>query len=95
MTKTLSAWEARRRFGKVLRDVSRDGDAFIVESHGEPVAAVVPVTMLEEWEQDRQALFDDMRATAERVNLSETEAERIVAGAIERVRAEARARTRR
>ncbi len=92
MVKTLSAWEARRQFGKVLRDVARDGDAFIVESHGEPVAAVVPLRIFNAWERERQALFDDMRATAERVNLSEEEAMRIVDEAIERVRAEERAR---
>ncbi|HEY7030213.1 MAG TPA: type II toxin-antitoxin system Phd/YefM family antitoxin [Thermomicrobiales bacterium] len=92
MAKTLSAWEARRQFGKVLREVARDGDSFIVESHGEPVAAVVPLKILDSWERERQAFFDDMRATAERANLSEEEAERIVAAAIERVRAEDRSR---
>jgi prevent-host-death family protein len=90
MVKTLSAWEARRQFGQLLRDVSRDGEAVIVESHGEPVVAVVPVAILEAWERERQALFDDMRATAERVNLTDEEAEQAVAAAVDRVRAEAR-----
>ena len=90
MAKTLSAWEARRQFGKVLREVARDGDSFIVESHGVPVAAVVPVSMLSDWEQERQELFEDMRVTAERVNLSEDEATRIVDAAIQRVRAQIR-----
>lgn len=91
MVKTLSAWEARRQFGKVLRKVSRDNDSFIVESHGEPVAAVVPIRILEAWERERQAFFDDMRATAERVNLSQDEADTIINEAIQAVRAQARA----
>jgi prevent-host-death family protein len=93
MAKTLSAWEVRRQLGKVLREVARDGNTFIVESHGEPVAAVVPVRILESWERERQAFFDDMRATSARANLSEEEAQRLVAEAIERVRAEERTRT--
>ncbi|MGH2558508.1 MAG: type II toxin-antitoxin system Phd/YefM family antitoxin [Thermomicrobiales bacterium] len=94
MVKTLSAWEARRQFGKVLREVSRDNDSFIVESHGEPVAAVVPVRILESWERERRAFFEDMRATAERVNLSQEEADEIINDAIQAVRAQARAERR-
>ena len=86
MVKTLSAWKARRRFGKVLRDVARDGDAFIVESHGEPVAAVVPLKVLDSWERERLAFFDTLRAVSERANLSEDEAEQLVTEAIQRVR---------
>jgi prevent-host-death family protein len=88
MVKTLSAWEARRQFGKVLRDVARDGDAFIVESHGEPIAAVVPLKVLDSWERERQRFFDTMRTVSERANLSEEEAEQLVAAAIQRVRAQ-------
>ena len=86
MVKTLSAWEARRQFGKVLREVARDGDAFIVESHGEPVAAVVPLRVLDSWERERRLFFDTIRTVSERANLSEEEAEHLVAEAIQRVR---------
>jgi hypothetical protein len=51
-----------------------------------PKTAVVPVRILESWERERQALFDTMRAASERANLSEEEAEQLVADAIERVR---------
>jgi prevent-host-death family protein len=88
MVKTLSAWEARRRFGKVLREVARDGDSFIVESHGEPVAAVVPLKVLDSWEQDRRAFFDTLRTVSERSNLTEEEAMLIADKAIRRVRAQ-------
>ncbi len=86
MVKKLSAWQARRQFGRVLREVARDGDAFVVESHGEPVAAVVPIAVLNEWERERRAFFDQMRAVSERAGVSEPEAEQLVAAAIRRVR---------
>lgn len=88
MEKRLSAWETRRQFGKVLREVARDGDAVIVESHGEPVAAVVPFDLYQRWRQRREAFFDHMQAVSERANLSDEEAMEIVEEAIERVRAE-------
>lgn len=86
MVKTLSAWEARRQFGKVLRDVIRDGESFVVESHGEPVAAVVPLHVLQSWERERQAFFDHMREVSARAGRSDEEAAAIVATAIDRVR---------
>ncbi len=58
---------------------------------GEPVADVVPTTVNQRWEQERQALFDEMRAVSARVNLSEEQAEAIVAQAISNVRAQTRA----
>jgi prevent-host-death family protein len=86
MVKTLSAWDARRQFGKVLRDVSRDGEPVIVESHGEPVVAMVPVQVFEAMMQQRQNFYDHARSVAERVDLSEDEAQEIISSAIERVR---------
>lgn len=86
MVKTLSAWETRRQFGKVLRNVMRNGDSFIVESHGEPVAAVVPIHILQSWERERQAFFDHMREVSTRAGRSEEEAAELVTQAIGRVR---------
>ncbi|HET8523303.1 MAG TPA: type II toxin-antitoxin system Phd/YefM family antitoxin, partial [Thermomicrobiales bacterium] len=91
MEKRLSAWETRRQFGKVLREVARDGDAVIVESHGEPVAVVVPMDLYQHLRQERQAFFDDARATAARVNLSPEEADAVIAEAVAAVRAETNA----
>lgn len=90
MVQTLSAWEARRQFGKVLRDVSRNNDAVIVESHGEPIVAVVPIELYQRWERRREAFFDHMQAVSERANLTDEETQEIVEEAIRAVRAEAR-----
>jgi prevent-host-death family protein len=41
VAKSISAADANRKFSAVLRDV-RDGDSYIVTSHGRPVARIVP-----------------------------------------------------
>ena len=43
MEKVVSAAEANRRFSHVLRAV-REGDSYVVTSHGRPVAKIVPIT---------------------------------------------------
>ena len=55
MEKIVGAFEFRRRFGKVLQDIAARGDRYIVERHGEPVAAVVPVEVYEQWKRSRVA----------------------------------------
>jgi prevent-host-death family protein len=41
MEKAISAADANRKFSKLLRDV-RDGQSYIVTSHGKPVARIAP-----------------------------------------------------
>jgi prevent-host-death family protein len=87
-TKKISAWEARRNFGKLLNEVSRNRQPVIVESHGEPVAAVVPLHVLRSFEQQRDRVFDTMQKAAERANMSEEDAMRLANEVIAEVRAE-------
>lgn len=42
MEKAISAAEANRRFSEVLRGV-REGQSYVVTSHGKPVAKISPV----------------------------------------------------
>jgi prevent-host-death family protein len=42
MDKVVSAAEANRRFSQLLRAV-RDGDSYVVTSHGTPVAKIIPI----------------------------------------------------
>jgi prevent-host-death family protein len=86
MERTISAFEARRSFGKVLDDVAARGDRLIVERHGAPVAAVVPIAEYVRWQRDRAAFFDRLEAAARRADLPEDEAERLVAAAVQDVR---------
>ncbi len=78
MEKTISAFEARRNFGRVLQEVMSNNDNVIVERHGEPVAVVVPVEVYKQWQRSRQAFFDWLRSVSERIDASEEEAEELI-----------------
>lgn len=62
MEETVSAAEANREFSRLLRGV-RDGNSYVVTSHGRPVAKLVPVD--EEAiarEQARERLMERLRS---------------------------------
>jgi prevent-host-death family protein len=76
------ATEARQRFSELLREVREDDRRIVVDKGGVPVAAIVPLSVLERAEREdderaaRGALLDRMRTsfrdqTTERI---ETEA---------------------
>lgn len=87
MEKTISAFEARRNFGRILQEVLTKGDSVVVERHGEPVAVVVSVSLYEQWQQNRRAAFDKLREMSERANMPEDEANELIEEAIRAVRA--------
>jgi prevent-host-death family protein len=70
----IGAWEARRTFGKVLDTVGYRGDAVVVEKNGERLAAIAPIQMLDKWEEQRKAFFDQMRVVFERADVPYEEA---------------------
>ena len=90
MEKTVGAFDARRQFGRILQDVAVRGDKVVVERHGEPIAAVVPVHVYEQWKRRREAFFAKMRAVSEQASLSPEEAQRIAAESVQAVRAKQR-----
>src|SRR2546421_10295324 len=55
--KTLNALKARQNFGQMLEEVYYKGDQFVIERAGKPMAAVVPLWQLEEWQQRREQFF--------------------------------------
>jgi prevent-host-death family protein len=86
MEKVIAAFDARRQFGRVLNDVIARGDRFVVERHGEPVAAVVPIEVYEQWKRQRETFFARWEEVAERVNLPEDEAMRLATEAVQATR---------
>lgn len=88
MEKVIAAFDARRQFGKLLNDVSARGDNFVVERHGEPVAAVVPIEVYRQWKRQRDEFFANMQAIAERVDLPEDEAMALANEAVHAVRSQ-------
>ncbi|MDH4987532.1 type II toxin-antitoxin system prevent-host-death family antitoxin [Aminobacter anthyllidis] len=61
MDETISAADANREFSRLLREV-RDGNSFVVTSHGRPVARVVPASEPSQAARAaRQILLDRLR----------------------------------
>jgi prevent-host-death family protein len=87
MEKTVGAFEVRRSFGRILQQVTVKGDRVVVERHGEPVAAVVPIDVYNQWKRSRAEFFERMRRAAEQADLSPEEADQLAAEAVMAVRA--------
>jgi prevent-host-death family protein len=85
--RTVGAFEARRQFGKILQEVAAKGDRFVVERHGERVAAVVPIEVYEQWKKARNKFFDRLRAVSEQSNLAPEEADHLATEAVKAIRA--------
>ena len=49
--KAVTAMEARKNFGKMLEEVHYKGDQFVIERAGRPMAVLIPVSLLEEWQK--------------------------------------------
>jgi len=49
--KTVSAYEARRKFGQLLEETFYQKDHFIVERSGRPMAVLVPVDDYQKWQR--------------------------------------------
>ena len=55
--KKVSALKARQNLGQLLEEVYYKGDQYVIERAGKPMAAVVPVWQLEEWQRRRERFF--------------------------------------
>ena len=86
MERVVGAFEARRSLGRIIQDVLVRGDQVVIERHGEPVAAVVPIGVYEQWKRSRAAFFDRLKSASEHANLSEEEADRLAAAAVRAAR---------
>lgn len=66
MVRTISATEAKVNFGAVSRQVIETDEPVIVESHGQPKVAIVPVEQLDrlhelEGRERRQVALENLR----------------------------------
>jgi prevent-host-death family protein len=88
MEKALGAAEVDRSFGQILEDVADRGDRVVVERQGQPIAAVVPIDVYNQWKRAKADFFERMGQAANRADLTAEEADRLAAEAIAAVRAE-------
>lgn len=61
MEKALSISQARDEFSSLVAQVQDQGDVFIINRHGKPAVAVVPIQVYEAWKRQRRELFDTIR----------------------------------
>jgi prevent-host-death family protein len=80
METRLTAFEARRQFGKVLSRIG-SGERLIVERHGQPVAAIVPMEVYAQWLRAREDFMTRLRGLADTAGLEPEAAERVIATA--------------
>lgn len=62
----VSDLDARKRLGKMLEDVCYEGNQYVIERAGQPMAAVVPLWQLEEWRNRRARFFGMVRESWKR-----------------------------
>jgi prevent-host-death family protein len=58
--KTISAADANRKFSQLLRDV-KEGQSYLVTSHGRPVARIAPITGSHDGAGARSSLLSRLR----------------------------------
>lgn len=75
MEKTISAYEARRRFGQLLEETFYQKDHFVVERSGRPMAAIVPIEEYQKWQRlSKERVFTMLGEVWQRTHsLSEAE----------------------
>ena len=87
MVHKVNALKIRRDLGQLLEEVYLKGDQYVIERNGRPMAAVVPVWQLKEWQERRAHFFgmvDELRRTGKK--RSPQAVEREVRAAVRAVR---------
>jgi len=65
MERSLGVTEAREKFSEVIEKVQYQGAAFVISRHGKAAAAVVPMSVYENWKRKREELFAAIRKIQE------------------------------
>lgn len=58
MKRTVSAVDARKRFGEILESVHYRGDEIIIERAGKPMAVVIPPERYDQLRRSRERILD-------------------------------------
>ena len=61
MERKLGLTEARQNFSELVEGVQYRGNTYIINRHGKPAAAVVPLNVYENWKRQRKQFFDAVR----------------------------------
>ena len=93
MVRTVNVLKMRKNLGQLLERVDVQGNQYVIEQGGRPMAAVVPVWQLKEWRARRDRFFAKIDAVRRRSRKAKRQAiGRDVVEAIEKTRARLRRR---
>ena len=93
MVRTVNVLKMRKNLGQLLERVDAQGNQYVIEQGGRPMAAVVPVWQLKEWRARRDRFFARIDAVHRRSRKTKRQTiERDVSEAIEKTRARLRRR---
>lgn len=65
MERKLGLAKAREKFSEIIEQVQYQGESFVINRHGKPAAAVVPIEVYENWKQQRKTFFETIRKLQE------------------------------
>jgi prevent-host-death family protein len=65
MEKELGITEAREKLSDMVEQVQYQGETYIINRHGKPAVAVVPIEVYENWKHQRKMFFDAIRGIQE------------------------------
>jgi prevent-host-death family protein len=65
MERNLGVTEAREKLSDLIEQVQYQGDTYIINRHGKPAVAVVPIEVYQNWKRQRELLFDTIRKIQE------------------------------
>lgn len=57
MEKSIGVTKARDQFRSIVDEVQYRGDKYVINRHGKPAVAVVPVEIYENWKKQRMRLL--------------------------------------
>lgn len=78
MIETVSTLEVRKRLGDILNRVALRHDQFVIERKGKPLAAVVPIAVMEQLrEAARRHLLETLERQSRRPPVSQEYADRV------------------
>jgi len=58
MEKSIGVTKARDQFKSIVDEVQYRGDKYVINRHGKPAVAVVPVEIYENWKKQRMRLLE-------------------------------------
>ncbi|VAW30945.1 hypothetical protein MNBD_CHLOROFLEXI01-56 [hydrothermal vent metagenome] len=58
MENKLGLTKARETLSTIVENVQYQGDTYIINRHGKPAAALVPIQVYQKWKKERMEFFD-------------------------------------